>query len=510
LIQIEIEGYKDSIESLKNDLRVLAGLFVPGTEVAFVDRDAALLAESKTELQKSDLVPILIKVNYTAKIIIAGFKSDGSNDFVHVQMNLEDGFMGKNQPKNLVKAAFYDLMSTRYVPHSGWGLLVGIRPVKIVHDLMDTGDFDPAFIKDYLQRHYRVSEAKAALAIDVARRERVMLFEKRDAVSLYICIPFCTTRCLYCSFPSNPVDKKGHLMGAYLNALLCEIEAIGQFLQARGRSVDCVYIGGGTPTSLSEEAFETLLAAVRRHLVEPLAPAEGLSEFTVEAGRPDTITEKKLRDMKRFGVNRLCINPQTLSDKTLALIGRDHGAEAIRQTFELAREVGFEVINADLIVGLPGECLEDVRNTVEGCLALRPENLTVHTLAVKRASRLNENREAHELGKEEAGVDAMYDLALSKCREAGYEPYYLYRLKNMLGNLENVGLTLPGHECLYNIRIMGDRHSIIALGAGSVSKLVWPETGRIERLSNAKGVEDYISRIETSIENKNQWLTQLY
>lgn len=515
MIQIVLAGYPhEGSESLAQDLRVLAGLFFPGDEVSLYFTDHVTQSNTNDTSDVLEQVSVKIAITVIDNQVIASYLSiDGilpvDDDTVLIDIHSEADFFGKKQIKNIVKLALYDLLSKRHTPHTGWGILIGIRPVKIVHDLLDLGVVDLSEIQKYLYQNYRVSDSKAALVIEVAERERSILSTDRDKVSVYICIPFCTSRCLYCSFPSNSVAQKGHLMGDYLSALIKEIVVTSNFLKSRGLLVDCIYIGGGTPTSLSEEAFEALLNAVDLHLVKELA-ANGLKEYSIEAGRPDTITEKKLRDMKRFGVNRLCINPQTMTDSTLVRIGRDHGTKAIIKTFELAREIGFEVINADLIIGLPGEGTEDVNNTVEAVMALRPENITVHTLAVKRASRLNEERKVYTLGEEESKIDLMYDLAIAKLRASGYRPYYLYRQKNMLGNLENVGMTLESNVCLYNVRMMGDRHSIIALGAGSVSKLVWPENGRIERLANAKGIEDYISRIDMRMDAKNQWLTQLY
>ena len=528
------EGLETTFDhsSCLQDLRVLAGLFVLGAEVIEFEAgegdgggqtclDSLLDDGGRTRegcysddggrTREGCTLFILFKMDAAGVEARFGAVDGAEEDAVYLSFEAHCDFIGKNLVKNMVKAAFFDLMSRRFNANTGWGILTGIRPVKIVHDLMDAGFEDTAEIQAYLKKHYRVSEEKIQLAMKVAGHERAILRQDHERVSVYLCIPFCATRCLYCSFPSNPMKQKGHLVPAYLEAMVREIGTIGKYLEESGRVVDCVYIGGGTPTSLSESEFEMLLGAVDRYLVRPLSVAVGgLLEYTVEAGRPDTITEKKLRDMKRYGVSRVCINPQTMSDATLRRIGRSHDAGAVVEAFELAREIGFEVINTDLIVGLPGETVGDVVHTAEMIRALRPENITVHTLAVKRASRLNEERGAYERGLEAAmlQVDAMYEAALNAFGEAGYEAYYLYRPKNMVGNLENVGLTLPGHECLYNIRMMGDRHSIVAIGAGSVSKLVSRLDGRVERLANAKGVEDYISRIDLLINHKIEWLTR--
>lgn len=530
MIQISVcfegfEGFETNFDhnSCLQDLRVLAGLFVLGAEVV-EEKDRRgqtrvdVLENRRGENRRGQTrVDDKLQIEFKGDTdgIEARFVGENGgtveNDTVRLDISGLDEFIGKNFIKNRVKAAFYDLMSRRYEAKTGWGILTGIRPVKIVHDLMDAGIEDTIQIRDYLKKYYRVSEEKIQLAMKVAGHEVNILNHEHDRLSLYLCIPFCATRCLYCSFPSNPLNQKGHLVPAYLEAMVREIVTIGKLLLERGQTVDCVYIGGGTPTSLTETEFEMLLGAVDRHLVGPLsATVGGLREYTVEAGRPDTITEGKLQSMKRHGVSRVCINPQTMSDATLRRIGRNHNSAAVIEAFEMARRIDFEVINADLIVGLPGETVGDTAHTAEVIRSMRPENITVHTLAVKRASRLNEDRAEYEVGLAASAseVDQMYETALGAFAEAGYEPYYLYRQKNMVGNLENVGLTLPGHKCLYNIRMMGDRHSIVAIGAGSVSKLVSELDGSVERMANVKGVEDYIDRIDTLIEQKIEWLTR--
>jgi len=522
LIRISIyfegfEGFETNFDynSCLKDLRVLAGLFVLGAEVVEgMDRRGQTCMDVLLDRRGQTCADVFMKKE--SEGIEAWFVGeDGSaakEDIIYLKFSEYSDFIGKNLIKNMVKAAFFDLMKQCFDAKTGWGILTGIRPVKLVHDLIDSGFEDPIQIGDYLKRHYRVSVDKIQLALKVAGHEKNILNQEHNRLSLYLCIPFCASKCLYCSFPSNPLKQKGHLVAAYLEAMVGEMETIGKFLLERGQVVDCVYIGGGTPTSLSESEFEMLLDAVDKYLVRPLsAAAGGLREYTVEAGRPDTITEKKLVDMRRHGVSRVCINPQTMSDATLRRIGRDHDSAAVVEAFKMARRIGFDVINADLIVGLPGETIEDVAHTAEVIRSMGPENITVHTLAVKRASRLNEDRDAYEDGLAASAlkVDQMYDTALGAFAEAGYEPYYLYRQKNMVGNLENVGLTLAEHKCLYNIRMMGDRHSIVAIGAGSVSKLVSAMDGSVERLANAKGVEDYIGRIDALIEQKIEWLTRL-
>ncbi|MCD4711947.1 MAG: coproporphyrinogen dehydrogenase HemZ [Clostridiales bacterium] len=405
-------------------------------------------------------------------------------------------FALEDSPKNQFKKHIYQLMSQSFESLSKWGTLVGIRPVKIVHELLDK-NVQLHEIKPMIAEEYLVSPEKIDLLIETALRERPHLYPHNpDLISLYICIPFCPTRCLYCSFPSNDLQKKGKLLPIYLDKLIEELDfAVGE-LKRNGKTIDCVYVGGGTPTSLDEDQLERLLSRIGEHV-----NIDEIKEFTVEAGRPDTITLKKLEIMKSYGVDRICINPQTMNDQTLITIGRDHGADQITDVMRLARSVGFKTINMDLIMGLPGETVDDAEKTVESIIKMAPENITVHTLAVKRASALNESRESVELAHDST-VEAMLVRCDARLRAVGHTPYYMYRQKKMIGHLENIGYALKGHSSLYNMRIMEEKHTIIALGAGAVSKLCYPEENRHERVANFKGLEDYINRFEEVLEKK--------
>lgn len=398
--------------------------------------------------------------------------------------------------KDQLKKIVFELMSLRFEPMSKWGILVGIRPVKIVHEMMDEG-LDLLEIKRRLAEDYLIKPEKIQLMTEVALSERPFLYPNdTDAISLYICIPFCPTRCLYCSFPSNDLKQKGKLLPLYLEKLAMEIEVAVDHIKHLGKRVDCIYIGGGTPTSIDEAQLETLLSVITQHV-----SGFELKEFTVEAGRPDTITRQKLEIMKKYGVDRICINPQTMNDQTLITIGRNHQPSDISDVMRMARSVGFKSINMDIIIGLPGEQKDQVDFTVNELLKLNPENITIHTLAVKRASKLNEDLTKYELIHDSAVEDMMHqaDVAL---RDAEYAPYYMYRQKKMVGHLENVGYAKRGFESLYNMRIMEEKHSIVACGAGAVSKICEPSENRFERVANFKGLEDYLNRFDEILEKK--------
>ena len=316
--------------------------------------------------------------------------------------------------------------------------------------------------------------------------------------SLYVGIPFCPTTCLYCSFTSYPIEKWRGRTGLYLEALFKELEYTARKME--GRPLDTVYFGGGTPTSLPAEDLEALLSRL-----EQLFDLSRVLEFTVEAGRPDSITPDKLKVLRDHGITRISINPQTMNQKTLDLIGRHHTVEMVKERFYMARELGFDNINMDLIMGLPEENMDDVQRTLEEVRALGPDSLTVHSLAIKRAARLNMFREEYG-GLKIQNTPEMIELSAACAREMGMEPYYLYRQKNMAGNFENVGYSLPGKACIYNILIMEEMQTIAACGAGTTTKVVFPSENRRERCENVKEVEQYISRIDEMIQRKERIL----
>ena len=349
----------------------------------------------------------------------------------------------------------------------------------------------------FFMEEYGASHSKAELALEVAQTELPVMEQMYDnGVSIYIGIPFCPTRCVYCSFVTNAVANSAHLIPEYLNCLEKEIAYTARLVRDKGKQPETVYIGGGTPTTLDAEQLERLIAVVFDSF-----DMTGVKEFTVEAGRPDTITAEKLKALKRCGVTRISINPQSMNKETMRVIGRRHTPDDIRAAFYMARECGFDDINMDIIAGLPGESLQMFQNTVEQVEALGPENTTVHTMSIKRASRLRETLEEYSLTRG-AEVAEMVDFARGYMSRRGKRPYYLYRQKNILGNLENVGYAKPGYESLYNVYIMEEIQTILALGCGGSTKTVDLDSGLIQRIFNVKEPKDYIARIDEMIARK--------
>ncbi|MDD6212413.1 MAG: coproporphyrinogen dehydrogenase HemZ [Clostridiales bacterium] len=400
--------------------------------------------------------------------------------------------------KTAVKQMVYRELADRTGKELPWGTLTGIRPTKIAMALLEEGK-EPDEIAQTMQEEHLVSREKSELSVRIVQVEKEVLrnVDYENGYSLYVGIPFCPTTCLYCSFTSYPMSKWAPRMGEYLDALEKELDYTAEAF--RDRKLNAIYIGGGTPTSLSPELMDRLLSAICRRF-----DLTWLQEFTVEGGRPDSITEAKLDVLKRYPVTRISINPQTMNDETLRRIGRRHSVEEIRQAYRMAREKGFDNINMDIILGLPGEMPEDVADTLEQIKELGPDSLTVHTLAVKRASRLKMEAEGTVVaGGTQEEAEEMMEIASRGAEEMGLTPYYLYRQKNMAGNLENVGYSVPEKAGIYNILIMEEMQTIVALGAGTVTKAVFPG-GRIERADNVKAVEQYMERIDEMIDRKRK------
>lgn len=404
----------------------------------------------------------------------------------------------KKYLKKELKKQIYRVMHELTKAELPWGALTGIRPTKLIVTMIEAApDVTDEEITSFLKENYYVTDEKAALGIQIARRE-IKLLEKIDyeeGYSLYIGIPFCPTTCLYCSFTSYPIGAYTKKADDYVTALLKEISyASARFAD---RKLNSIYIGGGTPTTLEPEQLDRLLHAVRDSF-----DFSHNQEFTVEAGRPDSITPKKLAVLLKHGVTRISINPQTMNQKTLDLIGRYHTVEQVKETFQLARKMGFDNINMDFIVGLPGETMEDIRFSMEEVQKLNPDSLTIHSLAIKRAARLNIMREQYKDFTIENNEQIM-ELCAAAAENMGMTPYYMYRQKNIAGNMENVGYARIGKAGVYNILIMEEKQTIVALGAGSVTKRIYPD-GRIERCANVKDVTQYIERIDEMIERKEK------
>lgn len=378
-----------------------------------------------------------------------------------------------------------------------WGLLTGVRPVKLFRRLTEECDFDYAVSK--FRNEFRVSSEKIALTIETEKNERKILdLSTEKSFSLYISIPFCPSRCSYCSFVSASVERTAHLIEPYVDLLCRELEETAAYAKNKGLNLESVYMGGGTPTTLSASQMKKVLCTVRDNF-----DLSKCREFTVEAGRPDTITAEKLQAIAECGVDRISINPQTLNNEVLKNIGRRHTAQEAIDTFELARSYGFNHINTDLIVGLPGDTLESFKSTLDMITQLDPESITVHTLSMKRASTLT--MDGKNLDKTEAEIACeMLDYAAKKLHSCGYAPYYLYRQSRMVGNLENTGWSKKGKEGLYNVFIMDETHTILACGAGAVSKLKNNKKDCLERIFNFKYPYEYINRFNEICERKKR------
>ena len=403
--------------------------------------------------------------------------------------NLADGY------KNGLKRFLYRTLSKVTGQKLPWGNLTGIRPTKIAYGMLDEGRSD-AEILDFMEQSHYVSEEKALLGIDIAKRERDLLkdIHYEGGYSLYIGIPFCPSICLYCSFGSHVLSRWAHMVDPYLDALIKELTFISE--RMKDYTLDTIYIGGGTPTTLNAAQMERLLSKVTE-----LFPMDQVQEFTVEAGRPDTIHEEVLKAIRKFPVTRISINPQTMNQETLDLIGRHHTVEEIEEKFRMARSLGFDNINMDLIVGLPGEDKEKVAHTLEKVEALNPDSLTVHSLALKRATRLNLFKDKYQEISFENSAEIM-KMTMDSAHRMEMGPYYMYRQKNMAGNFENVGYSREGKAGIYNILIMEEKQSILAAGAGASTKFVFEHGERIERVENVKDLKNYVERIDEMIERK--------
>lgn len=383
------------------------------------------------------------------------------------------------------------------ITNSPWGVLTGIRPAKIATKLLLDGmsDNDAA---DYFAQEYGTDIQKARLAVSVARAElpiRNAIYD--DGVSIYIGIPFCPTRCLYCSFVTCGTRQAAKLTDKYIEMLKREISYTAQILSDNRDRIETVYIGGGTPTTLSAKQLDELLMHIYAEF-----DLSSCREFTVEAGRPDTVTEDKLLVLKKHNVTRISINPQSMNSETLKIIGRAHTPEQIEEAFVLARKCGFDNINMDVIAGLPGENIDMFKNTLNKVESLSPENTTVHVMSIKRSSRLHEYLDKYTLPSSETVAD-MVGFAYEFLNFVGKHPYYMYRQKNQLGNLENVGYSKEGFDNLYNVYIMEEIQSIISLGCGGVTKTVDRKLDKIERIFNVKEPQDYIERIDEMLKRKD-------
>ncbi len=470
-------------EKLEYDIYALFKAFYPEEE---------LNIEVVEDGKESTGVPSFYDVHFSSSNISCSYIS------IDERLKKEEEILSpdKGAIKDAMKRCIYmcvNEMSGRSLP---WGTLTGIRPAKIPMLMIDNGSDDEE-IRKYMKYRYLVSDEKINLSTQIAHRESEILKEidVKDGYSLYIGIPFCPTTCLYCSFTSYPISLWKDKVDEYLNCLKKELDLVRELYN--GRSPDTIYIGGGTPTTLESYQLKDLIG-----YLYDLFDLSGLKEFTVESGRPDSITAEKMETLREMGVTRISINPQTMNEETLKVIGRRHTTDDVRRAFGIAREAGFDNINTDIILGLPGENLSHVRHTMEELKLLKPDSITVHSMAIKRAAGMAEYLREHE------EIKSINTPDMLKCASEGAEkldmvPYYMYRQKNMTGNYENVGYAREGCFGIYNILIMEEVQSILACGAGTVSKRVYDD-GLIERCDNVKDVGLYMSRLDEMLDRKRK------
>lgn len=523
---------KQNVQDYNNDLRAMLMAFFPGEKIVnYSKQDGekgrlvlwAFFEEKNTYLSLFDNTDFLL--NNDNEIVAKAYK-----DAVFSLMksgniyNFEKGYVADTVIKNIIKngwentciidgdfkdresfrndlkLAVYRLLCDFTGRKLPWGDLTGVRPTKIAMKKIREGRSREE-VADYYKTTYDTCDSKAKLSFDVADKELKLIkdIDLKNSYCLYVGIPFCPSRCLYCSFTAYAIALHDDKVDRYIDRLCEEITYVAE--RYKDKRLVSIYMGGGTPTSINHEQLDRLLT----HIDSTLIKADKLLEYTIEAGRPDSITKEKLLVMKKHNVTRISINPQTMNDVTLKTIGRAHTVEDVEHAFSLARECGFDNINMDLIAGLPGEDKPMMEHTLGKVKGLKPESLTVHSLAIKRAAKLNERMDEYKADINH-DIDEMLDMVSKAAAELGMEPYYLYRQKNIGGNLENVGYSLPGKECIYNVLIMEELTDIIAVGAGSSSKYVIRDEEdnviRIGRSENCKSIYDYIDRFDEMIGRK--------
>lgn len=467
--------------SFDYELEKLIRIFLPFEKIEITHeavQDKRLALCKRTEKNGSFLLEVTLSVDL--KTAQRSTKTEESLDDTH---------------ERLLAVALYECFAELTGIRPKWGILTGVRPAKLFSRLARSMGENAA--EEYFEKELLVSKRKISLCREaVSGEERITSRSSPNSFSLYLSVPFCPTRCTYCSFVSHSIDKASKMIPQYVEYLCRELEQTALIVGELGLRLDTVYMGGGTPTTLSAEQLDKVLKTVRNNF-----DLSKIEEFTVEAGRPDTFTSERLEAIKRNGVSRISINPQTMNDDVLLNIGRKHTAEQTVEAFKMARGLGFDNINMDLIAGLPGDTPESFANTIKKVLALDPESVTVHSLAMKRAAILSTDGLFSDICDGESASE-MVEYARQELTRNSVVPYYMYRQSKTVGNLENVGYAKPGYEGLYNVYIMDETHSILACGASAVTKLRQPGGTYIERIFNFKYPYEYISRFEEQLERK--------
>lgn len=484
---------EQNLEIYNNDIRAMLQAFFDNEKIVLT-KEGTRLSLTVEYVSDSDVETQVSNGGYVTYIL-------EDEEGYHKSKTVVVDFFNKKCARNPLKAALYRMLAEYTGKALPWGSMTGVRPTKIATELLEKGETEETIHRVYTGTYLTIDQ-KADICIEVAKKEQELFkdFCYEEEYCIYVGIPFCPTRCLYCSFTSYPIGAYRDKIEDYLQALWKEMDFVANADAYKGKRLVAIYIGGGTPSALTAEQLSALIVKLKQTF-----DMQYVREFCVECGRPDSITSDKLTVLKGLGVERISINPQTMSDETLKLIGRAHTVEQTKEAYHLARNAGFININMDMIVGLPGEDIEDVRHTLYEIQQLKPDSITVHSLAIKRAADLNmEMEKYHNLIK---GSTNEMLLAVDECaRTLGLLPYYLYRQKNIPGKLENIGYAAPGKECIYNILIMEEKLDILAMGAGASSKFIFREENRIERVENVKNVDEYISRIDEMIERKRKML----
>ncbi|RFU62098.1 coproporphyrinogen III oxidase [Peribacillus glennii] len=497
-MRIEIKGLED--ERFHRPLQNIANLFFEESEILpTIGEKPDLQVDFHWEASETVFARAMLLVNESGK------KFESSQELcVSPEMSEKELF---KQVKRAVSYVFVNVLQDMTEINQKWGILTGVRPTKLLHRKVQQG-IPASIAHKQLADDYMISEEKVELMQKVVDRQLAVvpdLYSLKNEVSIYIGIPFCPTKCAYCTFPAYAINGRQGSVNSFLGGLHYEIREIGKWLKENGINITTIYYGGGTPTSITAEEMDMLY----EEMYASFPNVENVREITVEAGRPDTITPEKLEVLLKWNIDRISVNPQSYIQDTLKAIGRHHTVEETIDKFHLSRSMGMNNINMDLIIGLPGEELPEFRTTLEETEKLMPESLTVHTLSFKRASEMTRNKQKYKVASREE-VEKMMSAAEEWTAAHGYTPYYLYRQKNILGNLENVGYSIPGQESIYNIMIMEEQQTIIGLGCGASSKFLHPVTGKIMQYANPKDPKSYNDNFEHYTHKKIEILGELF
>lgn len=473
--------------NFKYDLETLCRVFFPFEKISnHLDESSGIIVETVREFGNNSII-LSVKATVFGKAI-EKTESLSFNETEEEQLRI-------------MTVLLYNALGQLLGYYPQWGILTGVRSAKVLHKLTEElGSKEKA--QDYFESKLLVSQKKSKLTVRVTEAEdKIIALSRPESFSLYISIPFCPTRCSYCSFVSNSMKSAKPLIEPFVELLCREIRESGRIARQLGLRLETVYFGGGTPTTLSAEQLFKVIGQVKESFC-----METVREFTVEAGRPDTITEEKLLTLKNCGVERISINPQSFNDDVLKVIGRNHTSNQTLDAFQLARKVGFDCINMDFIAGLPMDSLESFKRSIDIAVDLGAENITIHTLSMKRASTMVIN-DLVQKKRDAKAVDKMVDYSNEKLSISGYYPYYMYRQSKTAGNLENVGWSKPGKDCLYNVYMMDETHSVFACGAGAVTKFREPNGGHIERVYNYKYPFEYNSDFQEMLNRKQKMIS---